>query len=62
MGRIKTQQVKRITTTIFKRYGEKVTPDFGKNKQLLAQIATIYSKKIRNMIAGYLSRMARQKV
>jgi len=60
MGRIKTQQVKRITELLFKEYKEKFSKDFDENKIALNQLAKIHSKKIRNTIAGYLTRKAQK--
>ena len=60
MGRIKTQQVKSITNTIFKKYSERFTKDFDQNKKVLNELAIIQSKKIRNTIAGYLTRLAQE--
>ena len=37
MGRIKTQQVKRITELLFKEYKEKFSKDFDENKIALNQ-------------------------
>ena len=59
MGRIKTVQVKRLTNEIFGRFRDKVSGDYAKNKEFLAKVAEIKSKKIRNIIAGYLTRLAR---
>lgn len=60
MGRIKTQQVKRITNQLFEKYKEKFSNNFEENKAVLNKVASVHSKKIRNTIAGYLTRMAQQ--
>lgn len=60
MGRIKTQPIKRITNEIFEKYREKISKDYEKNKEFLRNIE-IRSKKIRNIIAGYLTRLAKAK-
>ncbi|MBW3022752.1 30S ribosomal protein S17e [Candidatus Woesearchaeota archaeon] len=59
MGRIKTLPIKRITGEIFESYKDKLTGDYAKNKEFLEKIAEIKSKKIRNIIAGYLTRMVK---
>ncbi len=61
MGRIKTLPVKRATKEIFSRFKEKISGDYDKNKAFLASAAEIRSKKIRNIIAGYLTRLATAK-
>jgi small subunit ribosomal protein S17e len=40
-----------------KRYHEKFTTDFETNKRTLDSMATIYSSKLRNLIAGYITRL-----
>jgi len=61
MGRIKTLPIKRVTKEIFTRYKDKISSDYEKNKEFLAKVAEIRSKKIRNIIAGYLTRLATAK-
>ena len=57
MGRIKTKLIKAKTHEIMDIHAEKVSKDFGQNKKLLADVAVIHSKKMRNAIAGYLVRL-----
>lgn len=59
MGRIKTLLIKRLTTTIFAKFRDKITGDYSKNKEFLNTTIDIKSKKIRNIIAGYLTRLAK---
>jgi len=61
MGRIKTLPIKRVTKEIFSRFREKISGDYDKNKAFLKVTAEIRSKKIRNTIAGYLTRLAKAK-
>jgi len=61
MGRVKTQPIKRVTFEIFNKFRDKISRDYTKNKEFLATAATIRSKKIRNIIAGYLTRLAATK-
>ncbi len=60
MGRIKTTYVKRKTRDIMKVHGEKFTADFVANKEKMAQNTVIPSKKMRNVIAGYLTRLKKR--
>lgn len=60
MGRIKTRPVKSAGDKIFAQYGEHFSGDFNKNKEVLPQFAEVRSKKIRNILAGYLSKKARR--
>jgi small subunit ribosomal protein S17e len=59
MGRIRTKLTKRLTR---KMMGEaEFTADFEANKKLLDSIAISQSKKFRNIIAGYASKLAKAK-
>ena len=57
MGKIKTKLIKRSAEELVKQ-GIDFTPDFEENKKILGD--TMPSKKIRNQIAGYLSRKKKQ--
>jgi len=60
MGRIKTVLVKRVTKTLVKAHAEEFSEDFTKNKEVLKKYAIIQSPKLRNVIAGYVSRLVKQ--
>ena len=55
MGRIKTSLIKHIAHDLLERYPDKFSPSFEKNKEILKQLTDIKSKKIRNMVAGYIA-------
>ena len=57
MGKIKSKLVKRTTNALLKKDIE-FSEDFKKNKKILGK--TMPSKKIRNQIAGYISRVKKQ--
>jgi len=61
VGRIKTKPVKRITKELFARHSDTFKKDFTENKKLVSQYADIKSKKIRNTIAGYVTKLMRTK-
>ena len=61
MGRIKTTLIKRTAQEIFTRNYDDVKTDFESNKKVADDNADIPSKKLRNAIAGYLSRLKKQK-
>ena len=54
MGKIKSKLIKRSGEELVKR-GIEFNEDFERNKRILGN--TMPSKKIRNQIAGYLSRL-----
>lgn len=57
MGRIKTQLVKRVTHKLMDEQGDNFTKEFDKNKGLVNEYTDVQSKKIRNIIAGYITRL-----
>lgn len=59
MGNIYTRDIKRIVREIYEKYKDEVSTDFAKNKELVKTIVDVKSKKVRNRIAGYLTRYAR---
>ena len=61
MGRIKTDLVKRNTQKLFEKFGSEFTEDFYKNKEVIRKHAVISSSKIVNIIAGYATRLAKQR-
>ena len=57
MGRVKTTLVKRSAEEFLERYPSRFKNKFEENKKVLGEVADIESKKIRNLIAGYLTRL-----
>lgn len=60
MGRIKTSFIKHIAIEIFEQHPNKFSTDFDKNKDSLKEVATIRSKRIRNITAGYLTSLRKR--
>ncbi len=56
MGRIKSALIKRTAKTLVAQ--SKFNEDFNENKKLLSGV--IPSKKMKNMISGYISRLEKQ--
>ena len=61
MGRIKTQLIKRLTFQLMKEYKQEFKLDYNENKKLVEKFLTGPSKKIRNCIAGYVTRLMKRK-
>lgn len=59
MGRIKTTLIKRTTLKLFKQYKDQLKGDFDENKKIVEQFTDVESKKVRNTIAGYLTRLVK---
>ena len=62
MGRIKTKLIKALTNTVYNKYKERFTTDFDKNKLVLNDVQDDASKKLRNTIAGYATRMKKRDI
>lgn len=61
MGRIKTTLVKRNVHELIQRYPDKFSNDFNDNKKTVMETTDLNSKKLRNIMAGYLTRLMRTK-
>ncbi|HOI19008.1 MAG TPA: 30S ribosomal protein S17e [Candidatus Woesearchaeota archaeon] len=60
MGRIKTKYIKRKTKELLSKYPDSFEKEFDGNKNSLMSISIIPSKKIRNIIAGYATRLVKK--
>ena len=61
MGRIKTVLIKRTTKELISRHMDDFKNDFNENKVLVSRFMDIPSKKMRNIIAGYVTRLNKKK-
>ncbi|MAG78124.1 30S ribosomal protein S17e [archaeon] len=57
MGRIKTTLIKRMGNKLYFLHKEKFSKDFDSNKKVIPDVAEVYSKKLRNILAGYITRL-----
>ncbi len=60
MGRIKTTLIKRNAIEVIDRNPNKFTTDFNENKEIMKDLVELNSKKLRNVMAGYITRLMRQ--
>lgn len=58
MGKIKSKVMRRTADSLLKEEDIEFSEDFEKNKKILGK--TMPSKKLRNRIAGLISRMKKQ--
>lgn len=56
MGTVKPAYIKIIAMDLLKKYGGEFTNDFDENKKLVSQYTNITSKRVRNRVAGYITR------
>jgi len=60
MGRIKTLPIKRITHKLMELHGNEFTDTYEKNKEIVNKLVLTPSKKLRNAIAGYITRLVKK--
>jgi small subunit ribosomal protein S17e len=58
LGKVRTEQVKRIARQLLDKYPNKFTADFENNKKRVTELTNISSTKLRNRVAGYTARLA----
>jgi small subunit ribosomal protein S17e len=49
-------RVARLGNLLLERFGDRFTTDFERNKRVLAEVAVIRSKQLRNELAGYITK------
>ncbi len=56
IGRIRTDDIKKTSRVLINKYPDKFSIDIEKNKTALNEMKVIFEKKLRNRIAGYITR------
>lgn len=57
MGRVRSSLVKRTAKKLLESYPDIFTGDFNHNKVVVSNMVELKSKKLRNQIAGYVTRV-----
>jgi len=60
MGRVRTREIKNLALRILEENKDKFTDKFEENKKILNQLYSFYSKKLRNRICGYITKLIRK--
>jgi small subunit ribosomal protein S17e len=55
VGKSRKTKIKRLGDAILEHHAEHFTTNFVENKKMVAEVAVIASKKIRNQVAGYIT-------
>jgi len=55
LGKVKTEQVKRVGKELIERFPEKFSNNFDENKHAVAALTKGTTTRIRNQIAGYIT-------
>ncbi|NLX48557.1 MAG: 30S ribosomal protein S17e [Methanospirillum sp.] len=53
---IKPNYIKAFAQELLERYGDRFTRDFDENKMTVAELTVVDSKRVRNRVAGYITR------
>jgi len=56
LGKVKTEQVKRVGKELMERFPDKFTTNFDENKRLVDTLTQGTTTRVRNQIAGYITR------
>lgn len=57
MGKVRPEHVKRTAKELVQRFPDKFTTNFKNNKKLVKEFTNLSSTKLRNRIAGYVTRL-----
>jgi len=57
LGKVRTERVKKIARELISRFPDKFTIDFEQNKKLVDTFTESPSSRLRNRIAGYITRV-----
>jgi small subunit ribosomal protein S17e len=61
MGSVKPSYIKNFAMYLLRAYEGSFSPDFEQNKLKVSEYTDIKNKNIRNRVAGYITRVLRQK-
>tara|TARA_Y100000034_G_C6832963_1_gene376147 strand:+ start:376 stop:567 length:192 start_codon:yes stop_codon:yes gene_type:complete len=60
MGRIKTTLIKRTAMELLEKHEDTFKKTFEENKKLVDELAKIKTKRLRNPISGYITRLVKK--
>lgn len=61
MGRIKLQLIKRTTKKLMQDHKEHFKENFEENKKGVGEYTTVSNKKLRNAVAGHMTKLMKKK-
>ncbi len=61
MGKVRPNYIKSIARKLLDLYPDKFTEDFEHNKKVVAELADVASKKVRNRVAGYITHVIKMR-
>ena len=57
MGKVRIAAVKKVARELVARYPDKFTTDYESNKKVLADLVDAKTKRLRNRVVGYVTRL-----
>jgi small subunit ribosomal protein S17e len=57
LGKVRTDTIKRTSRELIRRFPERFTGNFESDKEAVNELVTAQSKRMRNRIAGYVTRL-----
>lgn len=57
MGKVRIAAVKKVARELVERYPDKFTTDYESNKKVLADLVDAKTKRLRNRVVGYVTRL-----
>ena len=55
MGKVRTEQIKRIAKELVRRFPNRFSGNFEENKRVVAMLVPGATTRVRNQIAGYIT-------
>ena len=56
MGKVKTEQIKRLAKDLITRFPDQFSTSFDENKQMVSALTIDATTRVRNQVAGYITR------
>jgi small subunit ribosomal protein S17e len=56
MGKVKTEQVKRLAKDLIAKFPDKFSTSFDDNKRMVSALTKGATTRVRNQVAGYITR------
>ncbi len=57
LGKVRTVLIKRLSRELVERYSDSFSTDFDQNKEVVDELLSNTTKRLRNRIAGYITRL-----
>jgi len=59
VGKVRTEMVKRLSLELIEKYPKSFNTEFDQNKKFLTELNVGVSKKMKNKVAGYVTRVVK---